>query len=146
MTQDEEHVRMLSIFHYVVSGLAALFALFPLFHLVLGLIFIFAPGRVAGRGDAPPAFLGWFFVGFAVVFITLGWVFAVLVLTAGRSLAKRKRYTFCLVVAGLECLFMPFGTVLGIFTIVVLMRPQVKELFMAGTWAGPPPLTGAAGG
>jgi hypothetical protein len=31
---------------------------------------------------------------------------------------------------------MPFGTVLGVFTIVVLMRVSVKERFGAGT---PPP-------
>jgi hypothetical protein len=31
--------------------------------------------------------------------------------------------------AGVACLFMPFGTVLGIFTIIVLVRPQVKALF-----------------
>ena len=31
--------------------------------------------------------------------------------------------------AGLECIFMPFGTVLGVFTIIVLMRDTVKELF-----------------
>jgi hypothetical protein len=42
MKQDEEHLRLLSIFHYVVAGLAALFALFPIFHLILGLFMIFA--------------------------------------------------------------------------------------------------------
>jgi len=31
--------------------------------------------------------------------------------------------------AGIECLFMPFGTVLGVFTIMVLMRDPVKQLF-----------------
>jgi hypothetical protein len=31
--------------------------------------------------------------------------------------------------AAVECLFMPFGTVLGIFTIVVLNRDSVKPLF-----------------
>jgi len=31
--------------------------------------------------------------------------------------------------AGVECMFMPFGTVLGVFTIIVLMRPSVKEIF-----------------
>jgi len=36
---------------------------------------------------------------------------------------------FCFVVACIECLFMPFGTVLGAFTIIVLMRPSVKNLF-----------------
>jgi hypothetical protein len=31
--------------------------------------------------------------------------------------------------AGIECVFMPFGTVLGVFTLVVLTRPSVKPLF-----------------
>jgi len=33
------------------------------------------------------------------------------------------------VMAGIECLFMPFGTVLGVFTILVLVRESVKPLF-----------------
>jgi len=37
---------------------------------------------------------------------------------------------FCLVMAGVECIFTPFGTVLGVLTIIVLVRPSVKELFM----------------
>ncbi len=50
MNQDLDHLRLLAIFHYVVAGLAALVACFPLIHLVMGLVFIFAPGK-----DAPPA-------------------------------------------------------------------------------------------
>ncbi len=38
---------------------------------------------------------------------------------------------FCLIVAGIECLLMPYGTVLGVFTIMVLMRESVKERFGA---------------
>jgi hypothetical protein len=129
MTQDQDQLRLLSIFHYVVGGLAGLFALFPMFHLVIGLLFILAPEKLAENGDPPPAFLGWIFVVFAAVFITIGWIFAAFVMTAGRFLAKRKHYTFCLVMAGIECMFMPFGTVLGIFTILVLMRDPVKQLF-----------------
>ena len=131
MTQDEEHLRILSIFHYVVGGLAGLFALFPIIHLILGLFLIFAPDKFAGKGEPPPAFIGWLFVIFAAVFITLGWIFAGFVFTAGRFLARRKHYLFCLVMAGVECLFMPFGMVLGVFTIIVLMRESVKQLFAA---------------
>jgi hypothetical protein len=129
MTQDEDQLRLLSIFHYVVAGLAGLFALFPIFHLVLGLFFILAPNKFAGKGEPPSAFIGWFFVIFAAVFITLGWVFAAFVFTAGRFLAKRKHYLFCLVMGGVECIFMPFGTVLGVFTLIVLMRESVKQRF-----------------
>jgi hypothetical protein len=35
----------------------------------------------------------------------------------------------CFAMAGVECIFMPFGTVLGVFTILVLNRQSVKELF-----------------
>ena len=129
MTNDGEHLRLLSIFHYVVAGMAGLFALFPIIHLTIGLFLVFAPDKFAGNGQPPPAFLGWFFVIFAAVFIILGWILAALVLTAGRFLAKRKHYTFCLVMAGVECLFMPFGTVLGAFTISLLTREPVKQLF-----------------
>ena len=121
----------MSIFHYVVGGMAGLFALFPIFHLVLGLFFIFAPGRFEGKGEPPPAFIGWIFVIFAAVIITIGCVFAAFVLTTGRFLAKRRHYMFCLVMGGVECIFMPFGTVLGVFTIIVLMRESVKQLFTA---------------
>ena len=31
--------------------------------------------------------------------------------------------------AGVECLFMPVGTVLGVFTIIVLVRDSVKAIF-----------------
>jgi len=131
MTRDEEHLRLLSIFHYVVGGLAALFALFPIFHLIFGLFLILAPKKFAGNGhDQPPAALiGWFFVIFAVAFIVIGWTFAAFVLTVGRFLVRRKHYTFCFVMAAIECLFMPFGTVPGVFTIMVLVREPVKQLF-----------------
>ena len=140
MTQDEEHLRLLSIFHYVVGGMAALIALFPILHLIFGLFMIFAPQTFNGHGaDQPPvALIGWFFVIFAIVFILFGWTFAVLVLTAGRFLARRKHYMFCLVMAGVECLFMPFGTVLGVFTIVTLTREPVKQLFDVNPPTAPP--------
>jgi hypothetical protein len=131
MTQDEEHLRLLSIFHYVVGGFAGLFALFPIFHLIFGLFFLFVPEKFAGKGEPPPAILGWLFVIFALVFITIGWIFAGFIFTAGRFLARRKHYVFCLTMAAVECLFMPFGTVLGVFTIIILMRESVKQLFAA---------------
>ncbi len=39
---------------------------------------------------------------------------------------------FCFVMGCVECLFMPFGTVLGAFTILVLNRQSVKGLFVSG--------------
>jgi hypothetical protein len=128
MTRDEEHLQLLSTFHYVVGGLAALFALFPGVYLLMGLALIFIHDQHASNGP-PPAVIGWVFVVIGVVCITLGMTLAAFVLATGRNLARHRHYTFCMVMACIECLFMPFGTVLGVFTIVVLVREPVKQLF-----------------
>jgi hypothetical protein len=62
----------------------------------------------------------------------LGWAGAIGMLVAGWFLGRCRHYIFCLIVAGITCLFHPFGTVLGVFTIIVLIRPSVKRLFEIG--------------
>ena len=128
MDQDAEHLRLLSIFHYIVGGLAGLFACFPFIHLAIGIALVNGAFDGASR-EPPPAFLGWLFIALAATFIFVGWSIATLILVAGRILARRNHYTYCFVVAAIECLFMPFGTALGIFTIIVLSRPSVKLMF-----------------
>jgi len=131
VNQDEEHLRLLAIFHYVLGGLMAFFACFGLIYVVMGMFFLFAPAGVFGPnpGQQPPPFFGALFAMMGGMFLVLGWGLAALVIAAGRSLAQRKRYVLCLVAAAVECLWMPFGTVLGVFTIIVLMRPSVQALF-----------------
>jgi hypothetical protein len=67
----------------------------------------------------------------------IGIVMAICILIAGRSLALRKRYTFALVIVCIECLFVPFGTILGVFTIIALSRESVRALFSKATAQGP---------
>jgi hypothetical protein len=124
-SQDEEHLQLLSVFHFVVAAFAALFALFPVIHFIIGIALMM--GALDGASsDTPPAFIGLFFVLFSGLWILFGLVFAICLVFAGRYLRSRKNYTFCLVIAGLSCMFMPFGTVLGVFTIIVLMRESVR--------------------
>lgn len=129
MNQDEEHLRLLSIFHYVVGGMTALFACIPFIHLALGIALVSGAFPVQPGRQGPPPFLGWLFIGIASVFILAGWALAISIFTAGRLLARRSRYMYCFVVAAIECILMPYGTVLGVFTIIVLNRPSVKALF-----------------
>ena len=125
MEQDEQYLKLLSVFHYVVGGLAAFFACIPIIHLAIGIAIL------VGAIDDAPEFVGVLLIMIAMVAILIGWTLAVCIIVAGRCLARRKRYMFCLVIAAISCIFMPFGTVLGAFTIIVLMRPSVKELFAA---------------
>jgi len=126
MNQELDHLRLLSIFHYVVGGMAALFACIPFIHFFLGLAM--AAGWLENVDPVGQVF-GIFFMVFAGMAILTGWTFSICVISAGRFLASRRRYMFCLVMAAVECMFMPFGTVLGVLTIVVLNRPSVKRLF-----------------
>ena len=134
MDQDQEHLRLLSIFHYVVAGIIALFACFPIIHLVIGILFLVAPEAMSGHSASgpPPLLFGLMFTLVPAMMILAGWALTAVVFLAGRNLARRRHYTFCLVVAAISCVFMPFGTVLGVFTIIVLNRPSVKALFGVG--------------
>jgi hypothetical protein len=126
---DEEHLRLLSIFHYVVAGITGFFGCCPVIHLTIGIALLAGAFPPSPHGGAPPRLLGLFFVVMSLFFMIGAWTLAVLTLLAGRNLARRRRYNFCFVVACIECLLMPLGTVLGVFTIIVLTRPSVKRLF-----------------
>ena len=138
MNRDEDHLRLLSIFHYIVAGLAVLFAFLPLLYAGMGALFIWAAQHPNPKqtGEPPPEFLGWIFIGLGCFFFVLGLVMVVCILIAGRALAKRRHYLFAFVIACIECLFMPFGTILGVFTLVVLSRESVKNLFAPSARAG----------
>ena len=131
MDRDAEQLNLLAIFHYIVAGLAAIFSFFPLIYTAVGVVFIFAArhGTTKPGEELPPEFLGWIFAVLGALLFLIGIAMAICVLVAGRSLALRRRYTFALVIACIQCLFVPFGTVLGVFTIVVLSRESVKALF-----------------
>jgi hypothetical protein len=129
MNEDLQYLKLLSIFHYVVGGIAALFSFIPVIYVVIGILAVCIPGSFEGEGEALPLFFGWIFIIIGAVLIVLGWAFSTCIVIAGRFLARRIHYMFCIVIAAIECIFMPFGTVLGVFTIVVLARPSVREMF-----------------
>jgi hypothetical protein len=127
--QDRQHLHLVSVFHYVVGGLAGVFACLPIIHLVLGIAMV--TGRLGRPADAPVLHVvGTLIITLAAVFILAGWTFAALLILAGTYLRGQTHYTFCLVMAGVACAFFPFGTVLGVFTILVLSRPAVREAFV----------------
>jgi hypothetical protein len=131
MDQNDEHLRLLSIFHYIVAGITALVACFPCIHLTLGILFVSGVLDHGKGGEAPPAFVGWLLIAIAGALILMGWSIAAAIFLAGRFLARRVHYMYCLVIAAIECIFMPCGTVLGVFTIIVLNRTSVRSLFPA---------------
>ncbi|WP_447784423.1 hypothetical protein [Stenotrophomonas bentonitica] len=137
--EDASHLRLLSIFHYVVAGLTALFSLFPLIHVGIGIAALSGAMPIESNGGAASPdetrLFGWLFIVIGSVLILCGLTLAGFMAYAGRCLARQRRHTLCLVVAALSCMCMPLGTVLGVFTLIVLLRPAVKAAFDASPTA-----------
>ena len=129
--EDEQHLRILSVFYYVISGLGGLGACVGMFYGVIGIVMTAGPDAMASNGSPPPAAIGWFLAGLGVFIVLMSAGFSVLDFLVGRFIARRTHRTFCLVVAGITCLSIPIGTILGVFTMVVLMRPSVRAMFQA---------------
>jgi putative flippase GtrA len=139
MKKDKEHLRLLAIFHYICAAIYGVLGLIPGVYVFIGVLMV--AGTMGRPPNGPPPEMGFFFIGIGSLIILIAETIAVCVLVAGRSLAQHKRYTFCFVTAILLCITILGGVlgvpgiVLGIFTIVVLARESVKELFARGDLA-----------
>jgi hypothetical protein len=128
---DADHLRLLAIFHFVGAGLAVLgIGFLALHYLFLHSILDNPEMWKNQKGAVPPpkeffAMFKWFYVFFGAWLVVSG----VLNVLSGIFIGRRKFRTFSLVVAVINCIHIPFGTVLGVFTIVVLLRASVRELY-----------------
>ena len=125
---DEEHLRLLSLGFKISAGITAFFSLFGLMYAFLGVMFKKFPA--AKGNEVPPEFLGWMFmiIGLSVVFI--GFVIAALKWQTARCMKERRSLLFCRIIAGFSCLGFPYGTILGIVTLITLGKTSVSQLFL----------------
>lgn len=127
---DIDHLNLLSIFHFIGAGLGAVGALVMMGEYGL-MHFIFTNPAIwqNQRQPPPPEFIlpmmKVIYGGIALWCV----VSLILNLLSGLFLRERRHRTFSFVVAALNCLHIPFGTVLGVFTIIVLVKDSVRELY-----------------
>ncbi|MFO0600674.1 MAG: hypothetical protein U0228_35525 [Myxococcaceae bacterium] len=131
---DREQLNLLRIFWFVISGLHALFGLFPLIYMVLGAAIVSGGLGSAHGGDAKAAeAVGIVFIVVAVILMLVIWTAALLSFLTARRIGERRSPTFIMIVAAINCLSVPIGTALGVFTFIVMSRPSVKASFGAST-------------
>lgn len=130
---DRQHLKLLAIFYYVMAGLQLLGSCAGLFYLGFGIFALSAPPDTF-RGPNDPenigTIMGGVMIGVGAFILLLTLVFGILQVIAGNNLRKMRGRTLCFVVAGLTCLSVPLGTVLGVFTFVVLSRASVARMFV----------------
>jgi hypothetical protein len=131
--EDSDHLQILSILYYVMAGFAALGGCVPFVYFGIGAILIGGAAAAEGEpeGRAGLAMFGGVIIVFATVIAVLIWGHAICLFLTGKYLSQSRHHLFCFLNACLLCLNAPFGTALGIFTIIVLSRQSVKQRFEA---------------
>lgn len=129
MDKDENDLRTLSIFYYIFGGLAGVSVIWHIIRFLITMI-----RNSTGSGDtlwAPFArpTMASPLLNSLFIFALIGAI-AVLMIITGRLIAGRRHLVFCLVIGAIS-LISPYGIILGVFTIVILMRPSTRELFEA---------------
>jgi hypothetical protein len=127
MNKDLNHLKLLGIFHTVWGILAILFGLlFGIVYIAIGV-----NSSLEISGNLRPETAHQIFQVVGLVALVLSSIYGILMIIAGGKLRKQRSYGFCFFVSILDLFGFP-SIVLGIFTLMVLVRPTVKDLFKAG--------------
>jgi hypothetical protein len=131
---DREQLRLLAIGYWILAAISAFYAAFTLVsYAFLAKMVPYLPDDIEGAGPNDVALsdadFAWFILAFGLVLVFVAGAMAVLQALAGVWIRRRQPHTACLVVAGISCLAVPIGTVLGVISFVVLLRPTVAALF-----------------
>ena len=131
---DDEHLKLLSLFHYISGGITLAFALF--FGAYFILIFYILSLAEFQKDINPPlnkampeAFFTIMLTIFMIIFI-LGLLFGIGQIISGRLLKLRQLRWFSFTVGIINLLNFPYGTILGIFTIIAIERDSVKQQYL----------------
>jgi hypothetical protein len=133
---DEEHLRLLSLFHYIAGGITLFISLIILFEFLL--LFVFWEGLMQQYGEHrytsnheldAAIFTIFFYLLLVILLIVI--TFGILEILSARFIKLRKHRTFSFIIAILNLFSIPYGTILGIMTIIVLSRNSVKDIYSA---------------
>ena len=129
--RDARHLELLVIFHFVVGGIEILLSGFVLLHYWVMRTLFMNPDLWKSRPPAERPPEGFFdvFIWFYVIAVGFAWLSGTATIASGVMLKRRKARLFCLIVAAASCMAFPFGTALGVLTIIVLTRDSVRRKF-----------------
>ena len=130
VNQDREHLKILSICHYVFAGLCLFPFLYGFIYMFMGVFFGAMMAGMPQQNDGPPpALFGGIFVIIGLIVSGISLAIGVAAIMSGRKMSKLNGRMFSFIFACIICPFIPFGTMLGVFTLIVLSRESVKAMF-----------------
>ncbi len=81
---------------------------------------------------APPAALAWGFIFLGGCLMLFGWATAVMNFISAYGMTRGRYRTVSIIAACVNCLSIPMGTTLAVFTFNFLFRPSVSALYAQG--------------
>jgi len=129
---DDEQLKILRMCYFFAAGVTAFAGLFGLLYAFLGFTMFSHLPQESGQPGPPVEFfksIGQLFGIFGAVFTLAMMTIAFLQFLTAQRLKQRRSRVFCMVVAGIACFAIPYGTILGVCTFIVLGRPSVEKLF-----------------
>ena len=122
----KKNLYAIEIFHYVYGAINCFGGIFLLALVAMG-SFLGSEWLAERSQEPPPAWLGSMLSTLGIVLFVFVEAMGILIIYSGRCIARRKNRTLSLVVAGLCCLSIPLGLILGIFTLIALGDDEVKR-------------------
>ena len=122
----KQHLSALEICNYVYGGLLCLGGLIPLIYVIIG-GFLSSDFFLHLADEDFPFFIGPVMIGLGLLIFFLMETWGILNILSGRLIANRKGRIFSLTIAGFNCLSIPIGLALGVFTFVTLLNKEVQE-------------------
>jgi hypothetical protein len=149
-----ERLRWLSLAYQISGAIGAICVSFLLIHLCFLATISFLPNSVwngdvqprvsqqsgaisprvqspATHSEGPPLLFFRLVAGIIGIIIVAGWTLGGLTFYAGRCLRHRRHRAFVLIMAGVNCLWIPYGTLLGIATFLALSTDDARAEFPA---------------
>ena len=125
-----KNLKAIEVFHYVYGGLTCFAGFFVLLVVALG-GFLNSDWMMEHSNEAPPSWVGSMISGIGMFLFLFVEAIGILNIYSGRCIAKRRNRTLSMVVAAFDCLSIPLGLILGIFTLVTLSDEEVRREYAA---------------
>jgi len=132
---DEEHLKLLSLFHYIKGAITLAFSFLAIIYLLFLSVLFDSIGTLQHqplyhRADFPFDLFStiMFFVWVIMLLVV---VFGILQIVSGYYLKQKKHRLFSFIVGVFQLIEIPYGTILGIMTIIVLSRNSVEQQYQA---------------
>ena len=127
---DTEHLRLIGLGYLISAVVSAGLSFMGLFYALMGAVITASANQMpASANQPPPEFFAWIFGIFGLGFFAVMVIVAVVKFLTYLYLKQHRHRIFCLVIAGFSCLEVPYGTVLGVCTFLVMNRRSVEKLF-----------------